>query len=240
MADVFSAIADERRTAARAAIASVVDPASVTEIRPMSGGASGASTFRIDAGSDAYLLRLEVGRDGLRDPERTYPCLRAAAEAGIAPAVHHSDEAAGAVLMDFVVERPLTAFPGGESALVRALGEMAARLQRTAPFPPVMDDFGALVEVMLNLVRDGELFVPGVLDGHVAGLARVRAALPQPSIQVSAHNDINPRNVLFDGERLWLGDWELAFGNDQLADVANIANNVSDVRDVDTLVLEGW
>ena len=57
---------------------------------------------------------------------------------------------------------------------------------------------------------------------------------------MSAHNDINPRNVLFDGERLWLVDWELAFRNDPLADVANVANNFSEVPDVDTLVLEGW
>ena len=57
---------------------------------------------------------------------------------------------------------------------------------------------------------------------------------------MSAHNDINPRNVLFDGERLWLVDWELVFRNDPLADVANIANNFSEVPDVDTLVLEGW
>ena len=60
-------------------------------------------------------------------------------------AVHHADEEAGVVLMDFVVERPLTAFPGGEPALVRTLGEMVARLQATALFPPLMEDFGALV-----------------------------------------------------------------------------------------------
>jgi hypothetical protein len=103
-----------------------------------------------------------------------------------------------------------------------------------------MEDFGALVEVMLHLVRDGGLFAPGVLDGHVAGLARVRAEYPWATAQVSAHNDINPRNVLFDGERLWLVDWELAFRNDSFADIANIANNFSEVPDVDTLVLEGW
>ena len=39
---------------------------------------------------------------------------------------------------------------------------------------------------------------------------------------------------------MWLVDWELAFRNDPLADVANIANNISEVPDVDTLVLEGW
>jgi hypothetical protein len=236
----WSAIAEDRRTAALAAIASVADPASVTGISPTTAGASGASTLRIDAGSGAYLLRLELRRDGFRNPKRSYPCLRAAAEAGIAPAVHHADEEAGLVLMDFVVERPLTAFPGGEPALLRTLGEMVAQLQETALFPPVMEDFGALVEVMKNLVRDGGLFAPGVLDGHVAGLARVRAEYPRAAAQVSAHNDINPRNVLFDGDRLWLVDWELAFRNDPLADVANIANNFSDVPNVDTLVLEGW
>jgi hypothetical protein len=117
---------------------------------------------------------------------------------------------------------------------------MVARLQATAPFPRVTKDFGALVEVLLNFVCDGGLFAPGVLDGHVAGLARLRADYPRAAAQVSSHNDINPRNVLFDGERLWLVDWELAFSNDPLADVANIANNFSDVPDVDTLVLEGW
>ena len=39
---------------------------------------------------------------------------------------------------------------------------------------------------------------------------------------------------------MWLVDWELAFCNDPFADVANIANNFSEVPDVDTLVLDGW
>jgi hypothetical protein len=104
----------------------------------------------------------------------------------------------------------------------------------------MMEDFGALVGALLNLVRDGGLFAPGVLDGHVAGLARLRAEYRWTAEQVSAHHDINPRNVLFDGERLWLVDWEVAFRNDPLADPANIANNFSEVPDVESLVLEGW
>lgn len=240
MAEVFSAIAEDRRAAALAAIASVADPASVTGISPTTPGASGASTLRIDTRLHTYLLRLEAGRRGFQNPARSYPCLLAAAQAGIAPAVHHADEDAGVLLMDFVAERPLTEYPGGESALLRALGAMVAQLQTTAPFPSVTNDFGALVAALLELIRDGGLFAPGVLDGHVAGLASVRAAYPRAARQVSAHNDINPRNVLFDGTRLWLIDWELAFRNDPLSDVANIANNFSEVPDVDTLVLEGW
>ena len=102
-----------------------------------------------------------------------------------------------------------------------------------------MADLGALTAALLDLVTDGGLFGPGVLDGHVAGLARIRAEYPWEP-QVSAHNDINPRNVLFDGERLWLVDWELAFRSDPFADLANVANNFAEVPDVDALVLEGW
>ncbi len=42
----------------------------------------------------------------------------------------------------------------------------------------MMEDFGALLEAMLNLARDGGLFAPGVLDGHVAAVALVRAEYP--------------------------------------------------------------
>jgi aminoglycoside phosphotransferase (APT) family kinase protein len=240
MRDVFSVIAEDRRAAALLAIGSVADPATVTRISPVAGGASGASTLRVEVGAHAYLLRLDPDRRGFQNPARSYPCLRAAADAGIAPAVHHADEVAGIVMMDFVAERPATAFPGGQPAFVRSLGGLVAQLQATAPFPMVMEDFGALVEAMLNLVVDGGLFAPGVLDGHVAGLERIRAEYPPGVAAVSAHNDINPRNVLFDGERLWLVDWELSFGNDPFADLANIANNFSEVSDVDSLVLEGW
>ena len=57
---------------------------------------------------------------------------------------------------------------------------------------------------------------------------------------MSAHNDVNSRNVLFDGERLWLIDWELAFRSDPFADLASVANNFAEVPDVAARVLEGW
>jgi len=43
---------------------------------------------------------------------------------------------------------------------------------------------------------------------------------------VSSHNDLKPENVLFDGERVWLVDWEAAFLNDRYHDLAMVANFV--------------
>jgi hypothetical protein len=42
---------------------------------------------------------------------------------------------------------------------------------------------------------------------------------------VSSHNDLfKPDNMLFDGQRLWLIDWEAAFLNNRYADLAVVAN----------------
>jgi hypothetical protein len=41
---------------------------------------------------------------------------------------------------------------------------------------------------------------------------------------VSSHNDLNPGNVLYDGQRLWLVDWEAAFLADRYVDLATLAN----------------
>jgi hypothetical protein len=40
-----------------------------------------------------------------------------------------------------------------------------------------------------------------------------------------SHNDLfKPDNMIFDGSRLWLVDWEAAFQNDRYADLAVVAN----------------
>src|SRR6185369_10263481 len=49
---------------------------------------------------------------------------------------------------------------------------------------------------------------------------------PRDSDMVSCHNDLKPENILFDGDRVWLVDWEAAFLNDRYFDLAIVANFV--------------
>jgi len=53
----------------------------------------------------------------------------------------------------------------------------------------------------------------------------VCAAYPRlDSDMVSCHMDPKPENLLFDGQRLWLVDWQAAFVNDRYFDLAVAAN----------------
>lgn len=41
---------------------------------------------------------------------------------------------------------------------------------------------------------------------------------------VACHNDLKPENIIFDGDRAWLVDWEAAFLNDRYVDLGVVAN----------------
>jgi aminoglycoside phosphotransferase (APT) family kinase protein len=223
----IEAVPEARRELAEAALAEVLGRRPLDNLRPLSGGASGALIYRAEAGGRAWLLRLEpTAGAGFRDPQRAYGAMQAAAAAGVAPALRHADPDKGVAVMDFIVQRPLAEFPGGPAALVEALARMIAQVHAIEPpFGPPRGDYPVLVDFMLTAIRRSGLFKPGLLDPHAEGLARVRAAYRFEGPPVSCHNDPNALNVLFDGERLWLVDWELAFRNDPLIDVGILAEN---------------
>ena len=238
-AALLESVAIERRDVTQSALVAAFGASAVESLRPIAGGASGASTYRVDAAGKSYLLRIETRRSPLRNPHQ-YACMLIAAEAGIAPTLRYADADAGVAIMDFVHQRPLAEYPGGASALAKDLGRLAARLQRTPAFPPLWD-FPKVVDRIFGFVRSSRLFADGLLDPHAAAFERVRAAYRwDASALVSSHNDPNPQNVLFDGERLWLVDWETAYRNDPLTDVAILVESFAQTPELERALVEAW
>ena len=146
--------------------------------------------------------------------------MRIASAAGIAPCVHHVDETDRVAVMDFVKERPLSTFPGGPPALAGAIGKLLGGVQETPSFPRFLA-YPEMVGRLWAWVCGTGLFAPGVLDPCTKRLNHIRATYVWGTERsVSSHNDPVPRNILFDGQRLWLIDWESAYRNDPLVDVA--------------------
>jgi aminoglycoside phosphotransferase (APT) family kinase protein len=198
-----------------------------------------ASTFRLDVGRRAYLLRAEGQPSPLRNPHQ-YVSMRIAAEAGIAPEVHYIDEAARVAVIDFIEQQPLNTYPGGPHALAQALGELLSRVQATPTFPFFVN-YPDIVARLLAHVRRTGLFAPGVLDPHVDRLEQLREAYDAGLASlVSSHNDPVPSNVLFDGERLWLIDWESAYRNDPLVDVAIVLDSLALSPELADVLLRAW
>jgi thiamine kinase-like enzyme len=87
---------------------------------------------------------------------------------------------------------------------------------------------GAAVDAFIERFQAANIFPKGESEELFARYAEVAAVYPhRDPDMVSSHNDLfRPDNILFDGHRLWLVDWEAAFLNDRYADLAVVANLV--------------
>lgn len=231
--DPFTALPAARRHAARSAITTVVDSHTVAAIRPVTGGVSGALVFLVEARASRFLLRMEGPASPLRNPHQ-YVSMRIAADAGIAPRIHHLDAQERVVMMDFIEDRPLESYPGGSQGL-------AMRKLHSLPQFPSFVDYPDIVERLWAHVCRTALFVPGLLDEASQRLMEIRNSLDlRRDEYVPSHNDFLPRNLLFDGMRLWLIDWENGYRNDPLVDVATALDNFAPAPEHEDALLHAW
>jgi len=235
----FDTLSTEQRENVRSALAAAFGSGAIDAITPITGGASTASIFRLDAGDRRYLLRVEGRPSPLRNPHQ-YVSMRIAAEAGIAPDIHYIDEAARVAVIDFIERQPLKTYPGGPRALAQALGELLSRVQATPVFPTFVNYPDIVARLFAHVRRTG-LFAAGLLDAHVERLERLHKAYDAGLTRlVSSHNDPIPSNILFDGKRLWLIDWESAYRNDPLVDVAIVLDSLALSPELADVLLRAW
>ncbi|MCW0233589.1 MAG: phosphotransferase [Ferrovibrio sp.] len=235
----FDALPDTQREAAKSALRAAFGSAPIGAIAPLKGGASSASVFSVEADGRRYLLRIEGVASPLRNPHQ-YIAMRSAAEAEIAPGIHYIDEASRVAVIDFIEQQPLETYPGGPRALAQALGAMLARVQATPPFPRFVEYPDIVGRLWAHVCRTG-LFAAGALDAHTEHLAQIREVYVWDSEKsVSSHNDPVPGNILFDGKRLWMIDWESAYRNDPLVDVAIMLDNLAPSPELEAVFLQAW
>jgi hypothetical protein len=82
---------------------------------------------------------------------------------------------------------------------------------------------------------------PELLDRHAELYEDLSSSYPwDASENVASHNDLNPRNILFDGVRLWLIDWETAYRNDRFVDLAILTAETVCTPASEQIMLEAW
>jgi thiamine kinase-like enzyme len=151
---------------------------------------------------------------------------RAACAAGIAPEIVHAEP--GALVMRHVDGRTLAAEDLRDGATIDRVAALLVRVHREvgrhlAGAPPDFAPF-RLFAHYLGLLRAGDRADAATLADLAALAARLEAAVgAEPP--AFCHNDLLPANLIDDGARLWLIDWEYAGLNAPLFDLANLAAN---------------
>ena len=197
-------------------------------VRELTGGPFANLVFQVNVHEKPFLLRINT-RKG--DIARQYSCMRAAADAGLAPRVWYTNTDDRVSITDYIDTVPL---PAAE-ALTRIPAALR-RLHQLPAFGRVPDALNTSCMYLMNRGPALDAFCEGFRSANILPVALTEELFARhaqllaayachDSDIVSCHNDVfKPDNILFDGNQVWLVDWEAAFLNDRYADLAVIAN----------------
>lgn len=215
-------IPETKKAAVERALQAAFGVSEFEEIRQLTEGLSSALIFRIVVRGQPYLLRVILRTDAMGDPTRQFACMKAGEDAGLAPKAWYTSVEDRVSITDFVSAKP---FP--KAVALAEMPTVIRRLHALPAFPQTVKYIDAMDGMILRL-RVAKLLPESEVGDAFDLYEQVRDAYPRDEENmVSSHNDLKPENVLFDGERVWLVDWEAAFLNDRYLDLAVVGNFVA-------------
>jgi thiamine kinase-like enzyme len=172
------------------------------------------AVVRIDLGQSAQL-----GIDRANEHANTV----AAHEAGVGPPVLGYLPGQGVLVVGWIEGRTLSEddLRGGEP-----LGRVADACRRLHAGPRFRDDFDMFVlqHRYRESVRAHGYRLPPAYDDFAGHLDRASSAMAErPEGTVPCHNDLLAANLIDDGERIWIIDYEYSGNNDACFELGNVA-----------------
>jgi thiamine kinase-like enzyme len=193
---------------------------------PLGGGITNLNFKVVDAGR-AYVVRVGgniAAHNILRTTELA--ASRAAHAAGLSPAVRHWEP--DVMVLDFIEARTFAPGDVCDPANLDRLADLLRRCHCGIPKhfrgpAPIFWVFQVVRDYAHRLAGGGSPHGPA-LPGLLAASEELEAAVGPVEI-VFGHNDLLPANILDDGTRLWLVDWEYSGFNSPLFDLGGLASN---------------
>jgi thiamine kinase-like enzyme len=230
-----SMIPEDKKPLVERALREAFGVTELEDIRPLTAGLSSALIFRIAVKGRPYLLRVIMRMDAIADPTRQITCMQAGEGAGIAPRIRYTSVEDRLIITDFVNAKPFSK----AEALVRIPATIRT-LHALPPFPRTVNYLEAMDRFIENF-RIANILPDSETADAFELYAKVKEVYPRVEADmVSSHNDLKPENVLFDGERVWLVDWEAAFLNDRYLDLNVVGNFLATNEEEEKRLLKGY
>jgi thiamine kinase-like enzyme len=212
-------IPQEKSAAVSRALQQAFGTTTLENISRMTRGLSSDLVFRIVIKGSLYLLRIMTRINEQMDPHRIYACMVAASDAGLTPRVLYTSTGDGVSITEFIDDVSLPA-----SQATQLLPRTLRSLHALPPFPREFNYVTAHNAFIWRL-RTAALLPQNEIDEAFARYQQLCATYPRlDADMVSSHMDLKRDNILFDGHRIWLVDWQAAFRNDRYFDLAVAAN----------------
>jgi thiamine kinase-like enzyme len=211
------------------------------DIAPLPGGMTNRNLLVRDGGT-RYVARLgdDIPVHGvLRFNELA--ASRAAHLAGLSPEVVHAES--GVMILRYVEGRTLTPEDVRDGVRLASLIDLVRRCHRDVPRflrGPVLsfNVFHVVRDYAATLREGASRYVPLLVD--LLARADVLEARAGAVDLVFGHNDLLAANLIDDGRRLWLIDWDYAGFGTSLFDLGNLASNNAFSPDLEEALLAAY
>jgi thiamine kinase-like enzyme len=190
----------------------------------LSGGLTNRN-YKVTTPDGTFVARISSGGSELlaidRDCEYRNSVTAAAAGAG-APVVEYRPQDR-LLVIGYIEGRTLAAPDVADPRTLPRIAAACRRLHAGGRFGNDFDMF-AIQRRYLAVARERGFRIPDGYDDLAPQLAAAEKALAiRAEDTVPCHNDLLPANLIDDGERIWLIDYELSGNNDPCFELGNIA-----------------
>lgn len=203
----------------------------------ISSGMSGATVYSVETAQGQFVVRRFHG--AREDWRRSADIQRLASEHEIAPALLYIDEPNQITVSQKIAGVSFgsaMADPASQRTALHSLTMSLGKLHSLPYTKPVARNLGE----MSQKIWSEQSQRPGFVAWAVSLDTQLRSCLgtiAQDRRQVLCHGDLNPENILWDGSRVWLVDWDMADLGHPYLDLACIANFLSFPNDTAVALL---
>ncbi|MEZ4730405.1 MAG: phosphotransferase [Caldilineaceae bacterium] len=233
-------IPEAKWDAVQQALQTTFNTTTIDALQLLAGGLSSALVYKMTIDGQPYLLRLMMATDELRDPARYITCMQHAATAGIAPKVYYANVEGALVITDFIATQARLSEYATPEKRLRLLAQTVKAIHALPRFPSLVNFLDG-VDLFIEQFHASALLPASATAEHFRAYAAIQQVYPRhdPDL-VASHNDLNPGNMLFDGRKLWIIDWEAAFCNDRYVDLAIAAKPFVSTAAEETVYLQSY
>jgi len=236
------ALLDEFPPADAARLARVPFVARATSVSPLDGGITNRN-YRVRTPDGDHVVRLSdpESSDLAIDRENEYRNSVAAAMSGAAPEVTAYLPGEGVLVVRWVEGRTFNEDDVGDAANLPRIADVCRTLHAGPPFVNPFDMFDIQARYLALVTERGYRLPPRYLDFadqvHTMRVAMAAAAEPR----VPCNNDLLAANIIDDGDRLWLIDYEYSGMNEASFELGNIwSESTLPEEALDVLVHSYW
>jgi thiamine kinase-like enzyme len=206
-------------------IAERIWPGSVRSLEALSGGITNHN-FRVELATGEQVVLRVGGKDtALLGIDRgvEHEATRAASALGIAPDVLRFIQPGGYLVTRWVPGAPISEEDVRKPEHLREIASALRRFHEGNAIAGRFDSFRIVEEYRATAAERGVASPPAYENAKAIADRIAEARGVQPA--VPCHNDLLNANFIYDGDRLWIVDWEYAGMGDRFFDLANFSVN---------------